>query len=78
MPGHLLATAGLLASWVPDPSPNFGADPTGFVVMTIAGFLIAVVGHIVRSKAIVALGIGLVFLAAFLLPLAVYLVKSPG
>ena len=34
-----------------------------------AGFVIGVIGHVVRAKGLVALGIGLIFLATFLLPL---------
>jgi hypothetical protein len=61
--------APLLAAFVYDPSPRFGADPTPFVAMMVAGFVIAVAGHIVRARSLVALGIGLIFLATFLLPL---------
>ena len=59
-----------------DPSPDFGTDPRPFVAMMLAGFVIGVVGHIVRVKALVALGIGLIFLATFLLPLAANVLKS--
>jgi hypothetical protein len=44
--------------------------------MMIAGFIIGVFGHIARVKSLVALGIGLVFLATFLLPLAANILKS--
>ena len=59
-----------------DPSPDFGSDPRPFVVMMLIGFVIGVIGHIVRSKALVALGIGLIFLATFLLPLAANVLES--
>ena len=59
-----------------DPHPSFGTDPRPFVAMMLAGFVIGVVGHIVRSKAIVALGIGLIFLGTLLLPLVANVVKS--
>jgi hypothetical protein len=59
-----------------DPSPDFGSDPRPYVAMMLVGFAIGVVGHIVRAKALVALGIGLVFLATFLLPLAANIIKS--
>jgi hypothetical protein len=52
-----------------DPSPEFGANPTPFVMMMVAGFVIGVAGHVVRSRSTVALGIGLIFLATFVLPL---------
>ena len=59
-----------------DPSPDFGSDPRPFVAMMLIGFVIGVIGHIVRSKALVALGIGLIFLATFLLPLAANVLES--
>jgi hypothetical protein len=59
-----------------DPSPEFGTDPRPFVALMIAGFVIGVFGHIARVKALVAFGIGLVFLATFLLPLAANVLKS--
>jgi hypothetical protein len=59
-----------------DPSPDFGTDPRPFVAMMLVGFVIGVAGHVVRQRALVALGIGLVFLATFLLPLAANLLRS--
>jgi len=44
--------------------------------MMLVGFVIGVVGHVTRSRALVALGIGLIFLATFLLPLAANVLKS--
>ena len=62
--------AALLALAPLDDNPSFGADPTPFVVMMLAGFLIGIVGHVLKVKFIILLGIGLIFLACFLLPLA--------
>jgi hypothetical protein len=59
-----------------DPNPDFGADPRPFVAMMLAGFVIGVIGHVVRVKALIALGIGLIFLATFLLPLATNVTKG--
>jgi hypothetical protein len=67
-----------VAVFVPDPTPDFGTDPRPFVAMMLAGFVIGVAGHVVRSRALVIVGIGLIFLATFLLPLAVYVGKSSG
>ena len=61
-----------------DPHPEFGTDPRPFVALMIAGFVIAVLGHIARAKSLVALGIGLIFLATFLLPLAANVLTSSG
>ena len=68
--------APLLASFFYDPSPEFGANPVPFVVMMAAGFFIAVAGHIVRARSLVALGIGLIFLATFFLPLLINVARS--
>jgi hypothetical protein len=59
-----------------DPNPSFGADPTPFVILMVMGFVVAVFGHIVRAKGLVALGIGMIFLATFLLPLLTNVLKS--
>ena len=67
---------GLLQAFFYDPNPTFGASPTPFVILMVAGFVIGVIGHIVRAKGLVALGIGLIFLATFLLPLITNVVKS--
>ena len=68
--------AGLLQAFFYDPNPTFGASPTPFVILMVAGFVIGVIGHIVRAKGLVALGIGMIFLATFLLPLITNVVKS--
>ena len=65
-----------LAAFFYDPSPEFGANPVPFVVMMGAGFVIALTGHIVRARSLVALGIGLIFLATFLLPLLINVARS--
>jgi hypothetical protein len=68
--------SGLLQAFFYDPNPTFGASPTPFIVLMIMGFVIAVIGHIVRAKGLVAIGIGMIFLATFLLPLITNVVKS--
>jgi hypothetical protein len=60
----------VLGAFFYDPHPSFGADPRPFVALMIAGFVIGVAGHIVKIKTLVAIGIGLIFLGTFLLPLA--------
>jgi hypothetical protein len=65
-----------LAAFFYEPSPGFGANPVPFVVMMGAGFVIAVAGHVVRARSLVALGIGLIFLATFLLPLLINVSRS--
>ena len=67
---------GLLHAFFYDPNHTFGASPTPFVVLMVAGFVIGVIGHITRTKGLIALGIGMIFLATFLLPLITNVVKS--
>jgi hypothetical protein len=67
---------GLLHAFFYNPNPTFGASPTPFVVLMVVGFVIGVIGHITRTKGLIALGIGLIFLATFLLPLITNVVKS--
>ena len=61
---------GGLGSFFYDPHPDFGADPRPFVALMLVGFVIGVIGHIVKVRTIIAVGIGMVFLGTFLLPLA--------
>jgi hypothetical protein len=39
------------AAFVYDPSHEFGANPTPFVLMMVAGFVIGVAGHVHRLRA---------------------------
>ncbi len=57
----------------PDQSGDFRVSPTFFVLLLGAGFVIGVFGHIVKSKTLVAVGIGLVFAATVALPVVVAL-----
>ena len=68
--------ASVPANWVPDPNPEFGGSPTPFITLMILGFVVGIGGHLTRSKTAVALGILMIFLATFVLPLAVNISKS--
>ena len=50
----------------------FSPSPMPFIVLMALGFLIGVAGHIVRSRPLIATGIGLILVATLLLPLALY------
>jgi Flp pilus assembly protein TadB len=52
----------------PDQSGGFSVSPRAFIAVLGAGFLIGVVGHVVRSRAIVAFGVALIFGATFFVP----------
>lgn len=66
----------VLADALPDRRPDFGTSPTPYVVGMLVSMVVGILGHLVASKAMVALGIAGVFLAAFLLPLVAYLSHS--
>ena len=50
----------------------FSPSPVPFVVLMALGFVIGVTGHVYRSRPMIATGIGLIFIATLLLPLAIY------
>jgi hypothetical protein len=47
-----------------------------YLALMIAGFVIGALGHLFESRAMVALGVGLVFAATLLLPLALNLLSE--
>jgi hypothetical protein len=53
----------------PGPSGAFEVSPTFFIVLFGVGFLVGTLGHLIRSRTLVVLGVGMVFLATVLLPL---------
>ena len=57
----------------PDQSGDFRVSPSFFVVVLLLGFVIGTFGHVVKSRTLVALGIGLVFSATVALPVVVAL-----
>ena len=50
----------------------FSPSPLPFIGLMALGFLVGVGGHVYKSRAAVATGIGLIFIATLLLPLALY------
>jgi hypothetical protein len=78
MIGRAVMAALAHAAFSYDPSPDFGANPWPFVVMMLTGFVVGVVGHVVRARSLIVIGIGLIFLATLLLPLAANLLRRSG
>ena len=68
----------MLANWIPDPTPEFGAGPWPFIILMLVGFVVGIAGHITKTKTLVAIGIGLIFLGTFILPLLINLSKQGG
>lgn len=65
MPDLALSLAGLLPQ---------SAGP--YIGMVLGGFAVGIAGHLSSSRWLVALGVALVFLGAFLFPLALNLTES--
>jgi hypothetical protein len=53
----------------PEPSGDFSTDPKAFLVLIILGFVVGTLGHIYKSKTMVATGIVMIFLATVGIPL---------
>lgn len=54
----------MLAAFTPSPLP--------FIALMFLGFLVGAAGHVYKSNAAIATGIGMIFLATLLLPLGIY------
>ena len=50
----------------------FSPSPLPFIALMTLGFVVGVTGHVYRSRALVVSGIGMIFVATLLLPLAIY------
>ena len=51
------------------PSQDVATDPKRYLMLLGIGFVIAVLGHLTRTKTLIAVGLALIFLATFILPL---------
>jgi hypothetical protein len=54
----------------PDQRGDFEVSPSFFIVLLALGFLIGTVGHIIKSRTLVAVGVILVFAATVFIPIA--------
>ena len=68
------ALVSVMAQFLPDDGPgqsgDFRVSPTFFLVLLGLGFLIGTLGHIIKSKTLIAAGILMIFAATIFLPLA--------
>ena len=55
----------------PDQRGDFEVSPSFFIVLLALGFLIGTVGHIIKSRTLVAAGVILVFAATVFIPIAI-------
>jgi hypothetical protein len=54
----------------------FELDPFPLIALMGLGFVIGVIGHLSRTRSLVIIGIGLIFVATFVLPLATNVLKN--
>jgi hypothetical protein len=54
----------------PDQRGDFEVSPSFFIVLLALGFLIGTVGHLIKSRTLVAVGVILVFAATVFIPIA--------
>ena len=47
----------------------FQVDPVPLIALMGLGFLVGVAGHLTKTRSLVILGIGMIFVATFVLPL---------
>lgn len=59
----------------PDPSGDFTVDPKAFLALIILGFVVGTLGHIYKSKTMVATGIVMIFLATVGIPVFLHLTR---
>jgi hypothetical protein len=55
-----------------DTGPFNDLSPRAYIALMGLGFVVGTAGHVVRSKAMVAAGIFMIFLATVLLPLSAH------
>ena len=54
----------------PEQRGDFRVSPTFFLALVVGGFLVGTVGHVIKSRIVVAIGIGMIFLATIFIPIA--------
>jgi hypothetical protein len=60
---------------LPSQSGRFSVSPTIFVIVFGLGFGVAVLGHLFRSRTMVALGIAMIFLSTVFVPIYLQIVN---
>ncbi|MFL5819259.1 MAG: hypothetical protein ACJ76S_01050 [Solirubrobacteraceae bacterium] len=69
--------ARLLAEIVPEQHPDVEpTNPTPYLLLMLFGFVVGAVGHLVRSRTLVAIGVLAVFMGTVLLPIGIFLARS--
>jgi hypothetical protein len=74
----VVALAADLLAQLPDPGGlpeedgGFRVSPTAFIVLFGVGFLVGAVGHLVKSRTLVAIGVLMIFLSTVLVPIVLH------
>ncbi len=58
-----------LLAQLPKQGGDFQTSPTPFIILALAGAVIATFGHMAKSKNTVGVGIGMIFMATVFIPL---------
>jgi hypothetical protein len=72
----LIAIAPLIVAGAARAAAILPEDETPYLLLMVGGFVVGIVGHVFRARWIVALGILMIFLATFLLPIATILLNE--
>jgi hypothetical protein len=54
----------------------FELDPFPLIALMGLGFVVGVAGHLTKTRSLVIIGIGMIFVATFVLPLVTNVVKN--
>jgi hypothetical protein len=54
----------------------FELDPVPLIALMGLGFIVGVAGHLTKTKSLVIIGIGLIFIATFVLPLVTNIARN--
>ncbi len=56
----------------PDQTGGFEVSPTIFFILLALGFVLGMIGHLTRTKTLVAAGVLMVFLSTVLIPIVLH------
>jgi hypothetical protein len=67
----------LLAQMVPETHPNLEpTNPTPYLLLMLLGFVVGAIGHLVRSRVLVVIGVLAIFMGTVLLPIGIFIARS--
>jgi len=70
----MLARLALVLAQLPsNPDDRYRTDPAPYIALFAVGFLLGVLGHVLKIRLMVGIGVLLVFLATVLLPIIQHL-----